>query len=87
MIKKTNPKRIMIVIMILLCLSISIGYASLTQIINMDGTISFEKQTNLDVHFEKVVVKEDSVGESIPTLNEERKTISVTVDLNNIDDF
>lgn len=72
-----NNKKIII---FLLILGISIGFASLATRLNINGFTLVTKQ-RWDIHFENVRVVDGSVDASSPSINSSRDTVNFTVDL------
>ena len=78
--KKKN-RSVYIVLIIVLLIGVTIGYAALNATLNINGRSNVSKNT-WDLHFDNVVVNSDSVGEvKTPTI-ENSTTVDFEVALN-----
>ena len=81
--KKTK----MLIVLAVLLLGITVGYAILTSNLNINGTSTINNPT-WDIHFENVLVKNGSVTATTPaTINEARNTVTYAVALNTPGEF
>ena len=74
-------KRYRISVLILLLLSISLGYAFLTTNLNIVGT-TIVKDNKWDIYFDNVQVSSGSVSASTPVIDTAKTTVSYSVNLN-----
>ncbi|MDO4996085.1 MAG: glycine rich domain-containing protein [Bacilli bacterium] len=73
-------------IIAVLILFLSIGFAYLTANLDITGTIAFRENT-WDVHLDNIVVEEDSTDAPIPTINNSKDTVTFTVSLTRPGDY
>ena len=83
---KNNRKKV-IYIVLLLVLIISVGYAALSTIFNLNSSISLKK-VSFDIHFDNVAVLNSTavVTEDAHITNEAKTEISFSIGLNDLDD-
>ena len=85
--KKRNRKKIILSLLILLLLTISVGYAVLSTTLNINGTSKISSAT-WDVHFENIQVTSGSVSATrAASLDTATTTIDYNVDLTKPGDF
>ncbi len=84
---KRKKTKIMIILVILL-LGLTIGYAILSSNLNINGTSTISNPT-WDIHFENVQVKSGSVSTvtQVPTISQDRLSVSYAVTFNIPGDF
>ncbi|MDO4996287.1 MAG: glycine rich domain-containing protein [Bacilli bacterium] len=73
-------------IIVVLILFLSVGFAYLTANLDITGTIAFRENT-WDVHLDNIVVEEDSTDAPIPTINNSKDTVTFTVSLTRPGDY
>ena len=73
-------------IIFVLIMFLSIGFAYLTANLDITGTIAFRENT-WDVHLDNIVVEEDSTDAPIPTINNDKDTVNFTVSLTRPGDY
>lgn len=73
-------------IIIILVLFISIGFAYLSSVLNINSNITFMPQS-FSVYFDNVVINENSSNLDEPTLSNEDKTVSFQTTINEPSDF
>ena len=78
---RRSKKKFNTTILILLVLSISLGYAFLAYDLNITG-ISIINNPTWDIHFENVQVKEGSVSSPTPVIDNSKTTVTYSVTLN-----
>ena len=84
---RKNNKKCMLVILLLLVVGISIGYAALTTTLNINGATKIEK-ASWDIHFENLVKSDGSVTATTEASIDSTKTlIEYTVTLAEPGDF
>lgn len=84
---RSNKTNYLVAIIILLLVSISIGYAALSSTLNINGTSNIAK-TIWDVHFENIVVTAGSVtATSSPTVSGDKLAVNYVVPLTLPGDF
>ncbi len=82
-----KKKNTTIIILLLLILSISIGYAILTNNLSINGSTSINNPT-WDIHFENIVTNSGSVTPNTPaSITNNGKTVTYAVTLNNPGEF
>ena len=78
--------RKLLIAIIVLLLSITIGYAFLSANLNINGTSKI-KDATWDIHFENVVVTNGSVTADTPSINTNRNIVTYNVTLSKPGDF
>ena len=79
-------RRYRIIVLVMLLLGISLGYALLTSNLNILGVSEILNPT-WDIHFENVQVKSGSVTAPTPTIDTDQTTVSYSVTLNTPGDY
>ena len=69
-----------------LLLFLSIGFAYLTANLDVTGTIAFRENT-WDVHLDNIVVEEDSLDADTPTINTDRDTVNFNISFTRPGDY
>ena len=73
-------------IIVVLILFLSIGFAYLTANLDITGTIAFRENT-WDVHLDNIVVEEDSLDADTPTINTDKDTVNFSISLTRPGDY
>ena len=77
--KKNTKNKVFLVLALILC--ITVGYAALTTTLNINGNSEI-KNAKWDIHFDNLVVNEDSVEASTPaTIDSNKTTVNYVVNL------
>ena len=83
---KKNKRKVKYLILALLLLFISIGYAYLNTTLNITGASTINNPT-WDIHWENVEVKQGSVSAPTPTIDSSKTTVTYSVNLTTPGDF
>ncbi len=83
--KKKNKLHLTIIIFVVLLL-LSLGYAFLTTTLTINGTTNIDSNT-WDIHLENIYVEEDSVSATAPTIDTNKTTVTYSVHLSKPGDF
>ena len=78
---KGNKNKVICIVLVCF-LFMGIGLAYLSEVLKINGATEIAK-TTWDVHFENVVVREGSTGDTLPTIGSDRLSISLSLTLNN----
>ncbi len=85
--KKKNSKKFVLALLVLLLLTVSVGYSALSTTLNINGTSKINNAT-WDVHFENIKVTSGSVSATkAATIDTATTTVNYNVDLTKPGDF
>lgn len=85
--ERKGNKKFILVLLLLLVMGVSVGYAALSTTLNINGTSTIKKQT-WDVHFENVQVAANSAtATQAPEISTDETTVTYSVNLSNPGDF
>lgn len=85
--KKKNSKKFVLALLVLLLLTVSVGYSALSTTLNINGTSKINNAT-WDVHFENIKVTSGSVSATkVATIDTATTTVNYNVDLTKPGDF
>ena len=83
---RKNKRKVYFVLLVLLLMFVSIGYAYLNSTLNITGASTINNPT-WDIHWENIVVKPGSVSASTPTIDTNKTTVTYSVNLVTPGDF
>lgn len=85
---KRKKRYIIIILLILLLMGVTVGFASLTTSLNINGISHIKHITIWDIHFENIQVTDGSVVATVkPKIDSTKTIINYAVDLSSPGDF